>query len=544
MGPMKHFWRIIPGTALIVFAAALPLVHAQEEKAAAAPEAEEVKPPADSRYKGMASCASCHRQQLSQQLDEEQTREFCLLNETLVFRSDETHSRAHRRLNEDLGQRMAKKLGYDVSSDQRCLSCHSGWVLHQQKPPSFQSGVTCEICHGPSADWREPHYDSAWRKKLIDEKKKLGMIEVREPMRRAQLCYSCHIGNSDEGKVVSHEMYAAGHPPLPSIEIETFVAAMPAHSRKLEEKGDFEFRKEFMAANRTGASAQTPDELPRTKGVLVGGLMALRESLNLFAKQSGPNKGTEFALFDCQACHHELRVPAWRQTRLSQGKPGRPRLPEWPTVLAEIAVAQVEPDAKVLQVKLKELADAMGEKPFGGSRKVQEILSGDGKSDAGLIGWLDMRAQALAGRPFSKGDAKRALNALYALGSNEVHDFHSARQIAWAIRAIETEIQLTYPTFPQRVANLPLEKQRENEENSIKIWKAWLEKDRKAAEDHSEKILGELSKSLRLTLPAGQKTSVSASLGSFLETSAGYDPEKFKKLLQDSARLSGHGAAK
>ena len=32
------------------------------------------------------------------------------------------------------------------------------------------------------------------------------------------MCLSCHLGNAREGRVVTHEMYAAGHPPLPGFE--------------------------------------------------------------------------------------------------------------------------------------------------------------------------------------------------------------------------------------------------------------------------------------------------------------------------------------
>src|SRR5207248_334113 len=42
--------------------------------------------------------------------------------------------------------------------------------------------------------------------------------------------------NVKEGKIVTHEMYAAGHPPLPGIEIATFGDALPRHWETLTEK--------------------------------------------------------------------------------------------------------------------------------------------------------------------------------------------------------------------------------------------------------------------------------------------------------------------
>ena len=62
------------------------------------------------------------------------------------------------------------------------------------------------------------------------------MIDVRNPIVRAEQCFGCHIGNAAEGKIITHEMYAAGHPPLPNIEIESYVAQLPRHWRYLDEK--------------------------------------------------------------------------------------------------------------------------------------------------------------------------------------------------------------------------------------------------------------------------------------------------------------------
>ena len=44
---------------------------------------------------------------------------------------------------------------------------------------------------------------------------------VRDPVRRTELCLSCHLGSTSENKMVTHAMYAAGHPPLPGFEMET-----------------------------------------------------------------------------------------------------------------------------------------------------------------------------------------------------------------------------------------------------------------------------------------------------------------------------------
>src|SRR5437763_622141 len=62
-----------------------------------------------------------------------------------------------------------------------------------------------------------------WRSLKRPEKEiKHGMRDLWDPAKRTELCVSCHIGNEKEGKVLTHEMYVAGHPPLPSFDMATF----------------------------------------------------------------------------------------------------------------------------------------------------------------------------------------------------------------------------------------------------------------------------------------------------------------------------------
>ena len=61
------------------------------------------------------------------------------------------------------------------------------------------------------------------------EKSAKGLWDIRDPEVRAQRCASCHVGNAAEGKFVTHAMYAAGHPPLPPLEVMTFSRDQPMH---------------------------------------------------------------------------------------------------------------------------------------------------------------------------------------------------------------------------------------------------------------------------------------------------------------------------
>ena len=166
------------------------------------------------------------------------------------------------------------------------------------------------------------------------------MTDLWNPVRRAELCTSCHIGNADEGKVLTHAMYAAGHPPLPGIEIATFSDAMPRHWQYLKEKligrkpEEARLLKDYYRA---------PD-LEQTQLVQAGAAVSLKQSMLLLthdaqaaSRTKGDNaRNLDLASFDCYACHHDLKTPSWRQERGYSGKPGRPQFRPWPLALIDV----------------------------------------------------------------------------------------------------------------------------------------------------------------------------------------------------------------
>ena len=99
------------------------------------------------------------------------------------------------------------------------------------RPEHFLTeGVSCEACHGDGRKWFFEHTDETWREVPGAKKQaEYGQIDLRDPYTRTLKCASCHIGNKAEGKFVTHEMYAAGHPPLPPFELVTFARDAPAH---------------------------------------------------------------------------------------------------------------------------------------------------------------------------------------------------------------------------------------------------------------------------------------------------------------------------
>lgn len=434
-------------------------------------------------FVGNGGCVRCHRgDPIFPEADETSRTDFCLLNESSIFappiRSDgvksagdlpagDIHRLAYSRLEADkpdsLGNRIWAYVRARTPGDEekpldqarQCLSCHAGWLnaadKPHERPPFFHTGVTCETCHGSSARWFRSHTLVEWRTQAgADKEKNYGQTDVRDPVRRAKLCYSCHIGNVELGRVVTHDMYVGGHPPLPPIEIETFAERMPRHWRTIREKGDFLNRKEFLAKNYSNSGAQIESELPQTRAMLVGGLVSLSESLRLFSGTLSSEKGPDFSSYDCFSCHHELTSKSWRQARYSAKKvrPGQLRPLEWPTALAAIGLRHADPqnagmDLQRMEAALTQIDRAFQSRAFGDAAAVRTIV-GDG-NQPGVAEWLDQKARELSSRTIDRAAAEAAYRDLKELNATETQDYYSAAQTVVAMRLISRELGTDYP---------------------------------------------------------------------------------------------------
>ncbi len=181
------------------------------------------------RTTGAASCKDCHTVPT---VERGASLPFVMLTEYSIWKTQDKHAQAYAVLKGELGQQMGRLLKADVLDPKTgCLNCHAMNSLAQGGAEQFNptDGVSCGGCHGPSEKWLEAHKNPAWRKKTPQEKAELGMTDLRNPHTRADLCMSCHVGNATQGKVVTHPMFAAGHPPLPPIEVASFSKNEPQH---------------------------------------------------------------------------------------------------------------------------------------------------------------------------------------------------------------------------------------------------------------------------------------------------------------------------
>lgn len=511
----------------------------------------------------LGGCALCHGVELTSGRSSGRIlRDFAGLGEDIVFTNEDKHYHAYKLLEGELGQHMQSVLAtawnnpdYKVTEDQACLSCHSGWTKQdpQEKPPAtFRDGVDCEACHGGGGEnedgYKFAHTDPKWRTWTPEQKHEKGFVDVRNPIRKAQVCFSCHIGNVAEGKVVTHVMYAAGHPPLPGIELETFASEMPVHWRTVREKGEFKYRDEWLAANFSEGSKPLEDLL-QTKSVLISGVVALRETLNLFASQAVEEDShwPELAVFDCTACHHDLSDPAWRQVRgYGTTVPGRPQFFAWSTALLKVAVqhraAHSDHDFKTqwneVHAELESLRRVLDRRPYGIPSEIRTVVLGDpaDENDKGLVGWLDDLAQDIFESPVHKEDAVRAIKNLAMVGPDEYPDYNSARQILWAIRSIQLELNTELPKWEPAVDDSEAESKR-NLANLVRLeeWRKGPRANALKKIDHHLTELG-LSQALQLKLPAGQKIIIAKELPGSLKSIADYDPNYFRMKLWELSK--------
>src|SRR5262249_31657894 len=149
-----------------------------------------------------------------------------------------------------------------------------------------------------------------WRERLPKDKEDVGQIDLRDPFRRARVCASCHIGNRE--KFVTHEMYAAGHPPLPPLEVMSFSRDQKWHYKLAR---DLPYLNELVKkdiANKTDNAWKlfhyrgNEIESQPARQVAVGALVSLRTQIELLIpaddEKNSAGNGLDYAKFNCAAC--------------------------------------------------------------------------------------------------------------------------------------------------------------------------------------------------------------------------------------------------
>lgn len=382
------------------------------------------KPRTGFTYTGADLCVKCHRSEQG---------EWCDVATTTAWRHD-AHSRSHLALSStnERTRAMEVTLGIKAAATASCVACHTHPVSEpavEEETKLLHAGISCETCHGPGSGYVDPHIQKSWRFLSSAEKEAFGMHDLRNPVAKAENCLACHLGEVATDRVITHQMYAAGHPPLPAFEMEAFSTAMGPHWKRVWEKSP---RIQQQAA-QAGYQTEGASVLARS---LVGSLVALKQTVHLArdyaadAEVGGEHRPwPEIALYDCQACHHALTVPSWRQEAgYGQLAPGRPSLVRWPRRLAAVAFDQAGMPTDV-DALLSPVVAVLNTRPFGNApdlgRVTDESCRQIDKAIESLARWH--RDETLTSRE------RLAIERVSTSGRG-VGDFESARLLAWALQ--------------------------------------------------------------------------------------------------------------
>ena len=352
---------------------------------------------------GVVTCASakCHG------AIEEKSTTRILQNEYVLWSREDPHSKAYKHLFTDQSKKIAKRLGISKpEQDDLCLDCHTHNVARAFQGPRFRldSGVDCEVCHGPSEKWIETHTveDRSYQDN-VDE----GLYPIVKPLARARLCYSCHIGKGKQ--FLDHQLYGAGHPRL-RFELDSFSATQPAHflidKEYVERKGEVSNLKMWFA------------------GQLISGEYFLNNLLDSSIRSQGLS--VELSLLDCHSCHHSFEQENWRSVAHQPLKPGVLRFNDTSLFMTHLALQALgHSEAKSLVKGLQGLHAASGQGWPEVDKKARQLQS--------IVKQLTGEFDQLE---FQSTHVKALIKGLLQAGKGPVvRDLLLAEQIAWGLEA-------------------------------------------------------------------------------------------------------------
>jgi hypothetical protein len=364
---------------------------------------------------GVASCAggNCHFEEYR-----------IWWQETDPTRIDRHHLAYKSLFGEEAG-RIARNLGIaDAAQAPLCLDCHADDVPLERRGPLFQlsDGVGCEACHGGASNWLGVHLEARGHEANLAA----GLYPTEDPAARAKLCLGCHFGDpSDDRRFVTHRLLGAGHPRLP-FELDTFTLAEPAH---------FTPTPAYVA--RKGPVSDT-----RIWAVGQAAALALRTQALTEPRRAPEGLYPELALFDCQACHHDLERLQWQERPATGLGPGRVVLDDANAVMLEVIAARAAPElAPALRAQLLELHRATTKDWGAVSREAAALRS--------LAEGLET---TLARRPFTAADLAAFAAAL--TGGTAAATFPIAEQATMALGALASDMQRLGALPPAQIATL------------------------------------------------------------------------------------------
>jgi hypothetical protein len=333
-------------------------------------------------------------------------------NEYITWSKRDKHRQAYTVLLEDRAVRIARALGLpDAANQKLCLDCHADNVPSELRGRQFQlsDGVSCEACHGGASGWLGIHISGASHRDNVAA----GLYPTDQPVARAEKCLGCHFGDST--RFVDHRLFGAGHPRLP-FELDTFTTIEPAH-----------FVVDQSYIDRKGPVSDVQVWAAGQAASLVRRMDAL-----LDPKHAPHGLFPEFALFDCQSCHHpydSLHAPMPSGSGLG---PGTVKLYDANAVMLRIAAARVAPGAaKALAAHMLALHRATTENWAAVQR------------EAAAVRQIAVDLMPAVGHyDFGRADMQALYEAEIGLGTaSDDWQFSRGEQIAMALEAIVANLR-------------------------------------------------------------------------------------------------------
>jgi hypothetical protein len=329
-------------------------------------------------------------------------------NEFVIWQDKDPHAKAYKTLMSEQSKRIAKNLGLaNAYEADMCLDCHADNVAPEQRAKGFQisDGVGCESCHGGAVEWLGVHVSGQ-----ADHQKNVaaGLFPTEEPLARAKLCLSCHLGDKD--RVITHRIMGAGHPRL-GFELDTYTMTQPAH-----------FKMDADYAQRKGL----PDHI---KTWALGQVIAVDSLLDgmLDPKRNQDGIFPELVFFDCHSCHHPMSNIRWEASENRGIGPGIPRLNDANLIMLATLLDKVDANlAQQLRARTKALHQA--------SLKGHEATLAAARSLRELSNPLISRLSTMK---FQSNDLRGLMTTLIERGlKGDYADYAAAEQATMALSSV------------------------------------------------------------------------------------------------------------
>jgi hypothetical protein len=362
--------------------------------------------PNNYKHMGVASCASsvCHGKIAPQPNRNVQ------LNEYTTWRRSDRHSQAFNRLRSTDALKMGAKLGIDnPSASKLCVGCHADTQAPSAVgPTNFKQseGVGCEACHGGSEKWLETHAQaSATHKDNVAR----GMYPTEQPLQRATICLSCHLGTRD--RFATHVIMGAGHPRL-SFELNWATETQPPHyddtsASYIRRKGVIKGMNLWVTGQIENAERYLA--LLDTDLLTPGGMIP------------------ELSFYECFSCHHRTDDLRWSRTRAGPGiATGTLRLQKQNFVMLQALASVIDTESAA---ELEEETNAL---VLAGQTDPQNLRNAAHRLQVTL-----KKCEPWSTRQYSDAEIAQIRRALLRVGADDkAGDFTIAEQLVWGVDSL------------------------------------------------------------------------------------------------------------